>query len=35
MDNQNFKARERLTGEQLDRLTALQADILQRVGYEL
>jgi Sulfotransferase family len=35
MENQNFKARERLTGEQLDRLTALQADVLRRVGYEL
>jgi hypothetical protein len=34
MENQNFKARERLTAEQLGRLTALQADVLQRVGYE-
>ena len=34
MENQNFKARERLTAEQLGRLTALQAEVLRRVGYE-
>jgi hypothetical protein len=34
MENQNFKTRERLTAEQLGRLTDLQAQVLQRVGYE-